>query len=123
MSNERYDLYKSLHSEYITRFVELHNYHQAFLDKPTFRGGAKVRRAITAMIKLEKEMRKISLSVSSEHTQNIINGHRAEKKERARIKALPKKRGRPITNPPRIRNTVKGRPPKKGKTNDINNTN
>ena len=123
MSNERYDLYKSLHSEYITRFVELHNYHQAFLDKPTFRGGAKVRRAITAMIKLEKEMRKISLSVSSEHTQNIIDGHRAEKKERARIKALPKKRGRPITNPPRIRNTVKGRPPKKGKTNDINNTN
>ena len=123
MSNERYNLYKSLHSEYILRFIELHNYHQAFLDKPTFRSGAKVRRAITAIITLEKEMRKISVSVSSEHTQNMIDGHKAEKKERARIKALPKKRGRPIVNPPRIRNTVKGRPPKKGKTNDINNTN
>ena len=122
MSNDRYNLYKELHSEYISRFVELHNYHQAFLDKPTFRGGAKVRKAISAMITLEKEMRKISLSVSSEHTQNLINEHKAEKKERARIKALPKKRGRPITNPPRIRNTVRGRPLKKGKTNDINKT-
>ena len=123
MSNERYNLYKSLHSEYILRFIDLHNYQQAFLDNPTFRGGAKVRQTLTILIKLEKEMRKISLSVSSEHTQNLIDGHRAAKKERARIRALPKKIGRPKVNPPRIRNTVKGRPPKKGKINDINNTN
>ena len=122
MSNEKYDLYKTLHSEYLSRFIELHNYHQAFLDEPTFNGGAKVRKAITAIIKLEKEMRKISVSVSSERTQNIIDGHKSAKRERARIKALPKKRGRPKVNPPRIRNTVKGRPPKKGKTNDINKT-
>ena len=123
MSNEKYDRYKALHSEYITLFIEFHNYHQAFLDIPTFMGGAKVRKAIVAMIKVQKEMRKISLPVSSEHTQNVIDGHKAAKKERARIKALPKKRGRPIKNPPRIRNTVKGRPPNKGKTKDINNTN
>ena len=123
MSNEKFNLYKELHSEYISRFIELHNYHQAFLDKPTFRGGAKVRRTITAMIKLEKEMRKISMSVYSEHTQNLIDEHKAEKKEKARIKALPKKRGRPKIDPPRIRNTVRGRPLKKGKTNDIDNTN
>ena len=53
-------------------------------------------------------MRKISASVTREHRKNVKDGIKAEKKERARIKSLPKKRGRP---------------PTKGKTNVINTTN
>jgi hypothetical protein len=98
MSREKYEKYKKLHSEYISRFVDLHNYHQAFLDFPSYMKGARVRKAISDMIILEKELRKISMSVSSEHKKNIADEHRALKKEKARLKAIPKKVGRPRKN-------------------------
>ena len=96
MSTEKLDRYKKLHSEFISYFVELHNYHQVFLEYPSYASGAKVRKAITHMIRLEREMRKISISVSSENNRNVKAGHMADKKERARLKTLPKKRGRPL---------------------------
>ena len=107
MSTEKLDKYKELHSEFILHFVDLHNYHQVFLEYPSYASGAKVRKAITHMIRLGKEMRKISIAVSSENKRNVKAGHMADKNERARLKALPKKRGRPL----------------KGKTNVINTTN
>ena len=107
MSTEKLDRYKELHSDFISHFVELHNYHQVFLDYPSYESGARVRKAITSLIKVERALKKISLAVSVENKRNVKAGHMADKKERARLKALPKKRGRPL----------------KGKTNVINPTN
>jgi len=59
------------------------------------------------MIDIEKKMRLLSATVSREYRKNVKDGIRAEKREAARIKSLPKKRGRP---------------PTKGKTNVINTT-
>ena len=56
MSREKFEKYKELHSEYISRFVDLHNYHQAFLDFPSYMKGGRVRRAVTDMIILEKKL-------------------------------------------------------------------
>lgn len=121
MSTKNLDRYKELHSDFISHFVELHNYHQVFLDYPSYASGAKVRKAITSLIKVERALKKISLAVSVENKRNVKAGHMADKKERARLKALPKKRGRPTINPPKVRRTTIGRPRKN--ENDNNTTN
>lgn len=108
MSNELMDQYKDLYSRFISHFVDLHNYHQAFINSPSSTNGVYARKSMTSMITIEKEMRRMSASVTREHRKNVKDGIKAEKKERARIKSLPKKRGRP---------------PTKGKTNVINTTN
>ena len=48
------------------------------------------------MMDVAIQLRRLSATVSREHEQNVLEGHRAAKKERARIKKLPKKRGRPL---------------------------
>ncbi len=108
MSNELMIKYKELYSQFISHFVNLHNYHQAFINSPSGTNGALTRKSMTGMIGIEKEMRRMSASVTREHKKNVKDGIKAEKKEKARIKALPKRRGRP---------------PTKGKTNVINTTN
>jgi len=108
MSNDLMDKYKDLYSRFISHFVDLHNYHQAFINSPSGANGALARKSMTGMIIIEKEMRKMSASVTREHKKNVKDGIKLEKKERARIKSLPKKRGRP---------------PTKGKSNVINTTN
>ena len=102
------DKYKDLYSRFISHFVDLHNYHQVFINSPSGKNGALARKSMTGMIVIEKEMRRMSASVTREHGKNVKDGIKAEKKERARIKSLPKKRGRP---------------PTKGKSNDNNTTN
>jgi hypothetical protein len=108
MSNDLMIKYKDLYSRFISHFVDLHNYHQAFINNPTSTNGVFARKSMTGMIEIEKEMRKMSASVTREHRKNVKDGIKAEKKEKARIKSLPKRRGRP---------------PTKGKTNVINTTN
>ena len=120
MSTEKLDKYKELHSEFILHFVDLHNYQQVFLEYPSYASGAKVRKAITHMIRLGKEMRKISIAVSSENKRNVKAGHMADKNERARLKAIPKKVGRPRIKEPLVRRTTIGRPRKN--KNDNNTT-
>jgi hypothetical protein len=121
MSREKFEKYKELHSEYISRFVDLHNYHQAFLDFPSYMKGGRVRRAVTDMIILGKNLRKLSLEVTSEHKKNTIEDRQSLKKEKARLKAIPKKVGRPRIKEPLVRRTTIGRPRKN--KNDNNTTN
>jgi len=108
MSNEHLNNYKELYSQLVSHFVDLHNYHHAFINSPSGKNGAATRKTIKDIIDIEKKMRRLSATVSREHRKNARDGIRAEKKELARIKALPKRRGRP---------------PTKGKTNVINTTN
>ena len=108
MSNEQLNKYKELYSQLLSHFVDLHNYHHTFISNPSTKNGAATRKSINGMIDMEKRMRRLSATVSREHKKNLIDGVRAEKREKARIKSLPKKRGRP---------------PTKGKTNVINTTN
>lgn len=108
MSNEQLNKYKELYSQLVSQFVDLHNYHHAFINSPSSKNGVDTRKSIKSMIDIEKKMRRLSATVSREHRKNVKDGIRAEKKELARIKSLPKKRGRP---------------PTKGKTNVINTTN
>jgi hypothetical protein len=108
MSNEQLNKYKELYSQLVSHFVDLHNYHHTFINSPSSKNGVDTRKSIKRMIDIEKKMRQLSATVSREHRKNVKDGIRAEKKELARIKSLPKKRGRP---------------PTKGKTNVINTTN
>ena len=119
MSSEKYEKYKELHSEYLSRFVDLHNYHQAFLDFPSFMKGARVRKAISDMIILERKLRKLSMAVSTEHKKHVKEEERAVKREKARLRAIPKKRGRPRVNEIKVTTRGPGRP---RKDENVNNT-
>jgi len=119
MSSENYNRYKEIHSEYLSRFVDLHNYHQEFLDFPSYLKGARVRKAISDMIILERKLRKLSSAVTSEHKKNVKEGHLAEKREKARLRDIPKKRGRPKVKEIVVNTRGRGRP---RKDKNVNNT-
>ena len=119
MSSEKYEKYKELHSKYLSRFIDLHNYHQAFLEYPSFMKGARVRKAISDMIILERQLRKLSMAVSSEQKKNVKEQAQAVKKEKARLRAIPKKRGRPRIHEIEVTKRGPGRP---RKDKNVNNT-
>jgi hypothetical protein len=121
MSSENYNRYKETHSEYLSRFVDLHNYHQEFLDFPSYLKGARVRKAISDMIILERKLRKLSSAVTSEHKKNVKAGHLAEKREKARLRAIPKKRGRPKVKGIEAKKRGPGRPRKDKHGNNTTN--
>jgi len=121
MSNENHNRYKEIHSEYLSRFVDLHNYHQEFLDFPSYLKGARVRKAISDMIILERKLRKLSSAVTSEHKKNVKAGHLAEKREKARLRAIPKKRGRPKVKEIVVNTRGPGRPRKDKHGNNTTN--
>jgi uncharacterized protein YaaR (DUF327 family) len=121
MSSENYNRYKEIHSEYLSRFVDLHNYHQEFLDFPSYLKGARVRKAISDMIILERKLRKLSSAVTSEHKKNVKAGHLAEKREKARLRAIPKKRGRPKVKGIEAKKRGPGRPRKDKHGNNTTN--
>jgi len=108
MSNEQLTKYKELYSQLVSHFANLHNYHHTFINSPSSKNGVDTRKSIKSMIDIETKMRRLSATVSREHRKNVKDGIKAEKRELARVKSLPKKRGRP---------------PTKGKQNVINTTN
>ena len=95
MSNDELEKYKELYSQLVSHFVDLHNYHHKFIEWPSTFNGPKARKSINAMMDVAIQLRRLSATVSREHEKNVLEGHRAAKKEKARIKKLPKQRGRP----------------------------
>ena len=94
MSNEEQDKYKELYSQLVSHFVDLHNYHHVFIETSTPYHGARARKSINKMISIGIQMRRLSATVSREYEKNVLEERREDKKERARIKKLPKKIGR-----------------------------
>lgn len=96
MSNEKFEKYKKLYSEYIDYAVKLHNYHQVFINHVGEESGKAVRTCLRNMLRLEKQLQKASLEAWKERKQNL----RQEKTQRkadleAWKRANPKKMGRP----------------------------
>lgn len=97
MLTEKLEKYRRLYSEYISHAVDLHNYHLSFLNNLGFRTAKDVRRSLRSMIKLEREMHRVTWEVRQE---SKINKRRIREEERAKRaeekaykKAHPKKRG------------------------------
>lgn len=95
MSNEKMEHYKALYSKYIEHAVELHNYHQVFINHVGEESGQSVRSNLRNMIRLERELQKASLAAYLEHKQNNRDKRQRLREERAYRKANPLKRGRP----------------------------
>jgi hypothetical protein len=80
MSTEKYDRYKELYSRYIAHAVTVHNYHYVFLRTLGKAPGVQVRRSLSEMINIEKELRKLSHEVYKENNINLKEKRIAEKK-------------------------------------------
>ena len=103
MLNDEIKKYKELYSQLVSAFAELHNQNLIFVRTTGRTPGYLCRRELRNVILLATQLKRQSKLVCRENLDNI----RLEKKEKARLKALPKKRGRP---------------PTKGKQNVINTT-
>jgi hypothetical protein len=125
MSTEKYDRYKELYSKYIDHAVIVHNYHYAFLRTLGKESGVNVRRSLTSMLVLEKELRRLSLEVFKEHQANLKEGKRRKREELIKIKKAGPGRGRPRTKEVKIKRSRIGRPRKDEvlKNDNINTTN
>lgn len=89
MPNQYLEEYKRLHSKYVDQLVIVHNYHSIFIKHIGLDSSKKVRIALSAMSKLEKDMRD---AVRNAYKEN----NRLLKEERRKNKAgftLPEKRG------------------------------
>lgn len=78
MSTENLDRYKLLYSMYVQHSVLLHNSNILFLKKPSYDGGLQVRKALRNMIRLQKELYKITRSTFLEHKENVRAAKLAE---------------------------------------------
>lgn len=103
MLSDNIKQYRELYSQLVSAFAELHNQNLIFVQTTGRSPGYLCRRELRNVETLAKQLKQQSKLVCKEQLANI----RLIKKEKARLKALPKKRGRPP----------------KGKTNVINTTN
>jgi hypothetical protein len=95
MSNEQLEKYKEMYSQIASHFIEMHNYHHAFIEWPSANNGRDARRYISDLVAAASQLRRLNLGVVKEHTKNIKEGHKATKKEKARLKRLPGWRANP----------------------------
>ena len=96
MSTEKYNRYRELYSKYIEHAVTVHNYHYVFLKTLGKEPGIQVRRALSEMINIEKELRILSRDIFKENNINLKEQRRAEKKGFTKIKRAGP--GRPKKN-------------------------
>lgn len=99
--------YVELYSHLISEFAKLHNTTAVFLKHKGRDTGLDTRKHLREIEHTARELKRQGQLVSREHLENVRATVKANKKEAARLRALPKKQGRPP----------------KGKNNDINNTN
>jgi wyosine [tRNA(Phe)-imidazoG37] synthetase (radical SAM superfamily) len=95
MSNEELNKYNELYSQLVSHFVEMHNYHHAFIEWPSIRNGKAARKTINEMVAVATQLRRLSATVSKEHEKNIVEGHKAAKKAKAEQKRFPGWRANP----------------------------
>ena len=92
MSTEKLDAYKDLYSDYVKELVNVHNYHQVFINHVGLESGREIRESLRKMIDIEKKLRKLSLEAYKENRENIKE-HRARLKE---LRAKAKSRKMPV---------------------------
>lgn len=92
MSTEELIKYKDMYSQLMSEVVQLHNTHLVFIRSLGRDSGESTRRHIRQIENIAKEMKKQGIKVYRENLKNVKAAGKAEK---ARIKAIPKKRGRP----------------------------
>lgn len=96
MSNEQYEAYKALYSEYIERSIELHNYHQAFMKTKGYRTIKQLKNSIKKIMILEKKLARAGLLAYKECLVNYKINKQRQKEELKAWKAANKgKPGRP----------------------------
>jgi ribosomal 50S subunit-associated protein YjgA (DUF615 family) len=76
----------------MSEVVQLHNTHLVFIRSLGRDSGESTRRHIRQIENIAKQMKKQGIKV---YRENLINVKAEKKAEKARIKAIPKKRGRP----------------------------
>ena len=92
MSTEELIKYKDMYWQLMSEVVQLHNTHLVFIRSLGRDSGESTRRHIRQIENIAKEMKKQGIKVYRENLKNVKAAGKAEK---ARIKAIPKKRGRP----------------------------
>ena len=96
MSTEKLEHYQKLYSEFVDHLVNVHNYHQVFVENVGLSSGEKVRTSLARMGNICGELRRASREAFKEHKENIKE-HRAMLKE-ARARGKQRKKmpnGRP----------------------------
>ena len=86
MSTEKLDRYKKLYSDYIAHAVNLHNYHQVFIENMGHMSSKKVRTSIREMIKIDRELWHACRAALEEHHANIKEQRAEWKAKRAKQK-------------------------------------
>ena len=92
MSTEELIKYKDMYSQLMSEVVRLHNTHLVFIRSLGRDSGEMTRRHIRQIESISTQMKKQGIRVYRENLKNVKAAGKAEK---ARIKAIPKKRGRP----------------------------
>jgi hypothetical protein len=95
MSTEKLEKYKELYSEYIKYSVNLHNYHQVFIEHLGLESGRNFRVNTELMINICKELKKASSEAYKENRENTKERRTKFKEMRANAKSRVMPRGKP----------------------------
>ena len=93
MLNEEINKYAEMYSQLITEFAGLHNTHSAFVKHVGRETGFATRKHLRAIADIADEMKRQGQKVYKESIANKRTAIKEAKAEKARLKAIPKKRG------------------------------
>jgi hypothetical protein len=94
MLNEEINKYAELYSQLITEFAGLHNTHSSFVKHVGRETGFATRKHLHQICVISNKMRKQGQQIYKVSIAAKRAAKQEAKAEKARIKALPKKRGR-----------------------------
>jgi hypothetical protein len=95
MSTEKLEKYKELYSEYVRYSVNLHNYHQVFIENLGLESGRKFRVNAELMSNICRQLKKASSEAHRENRENTKERRAKFKEMRANAKPRVMPRGKP----------------------------
>jgi len=95
MLNEEINKYAEMYSQLITEFAGLHNTHSAYVKHLGRESGFATRKHLHQICVIALNMKKQGQKIRRESIAAKQAAIKEAKEEKARIKALPKKIGRP----------------------------
>jgi hypothetical protein len=95
MLNEEINKYAEMYSQLITEFAGLHNTHSAFVKHVGRETGFATRKHLHQICVIANSMRRQGQKIYKVNIAAKRAAKKEAKAEKARIKALPKKMGRP----------------------------
>ena len=95
MLNEEINKYTEMYSQLITEFAGLHNTHMAFIKHVGRETGFATRKHLHQINVIANDMKRQGQKIYKENIAAKRAAVKEAKAEKARIKALPKTRGRP----------------------------